>query len=88
MNWRGRPLEGHQVLVELIGATTTQTGLPVRTELDVAATRFGPGCAMRSWRRGRLCGMGFAAVERHSALGGIASPLTARWSSTTLEAWR
>jgi hypothetical protein len=34
MNWRGRPLESHQVTVELIGATTTQTGLRVRTELD------------------------------------------------------
>jgi hypothetical protein len=34
MNWRGRPLESHEVLVELIGATTTHTGLPVRAELD------------------------------------------------------
>jgi hypothetical protein len=34
MNWRGRPLASHQVLVELIGATTTHTGLRVRAELD------------------------------------------------------
>jgi len=34
MNWRGRPLESHEVIVELIGATTTQTGLAVRAELD------------------------------------------------------
>jgi DDE family transposase len=34
MNWRGRPLETHEVIVALIGATTTQTGLRVRTELD------------------------------------------------------
>jgi hypothetical protein len=34
MNWRGRPLESHQVIVELIGATTTHTGLRVRAELD------------------------------------------------------
>jgi hypothetical protein len=34
MNWRGRPLESHQVIVELIGATTTRTGLRVRAELD------------------------------------------------------
>jgi hypothetical protein len=34
MNWRGRPLESHEVIVELIGATTTQTGLRVRAELD------------------------------------------------------
>jgi hypothetical protein len=34
MHWRGRPLESHQVIVELIGATTTRTGLRVRAELD------------------------------------------------------
>jgi hypothetical protein len=34
MNWPGRPLESHEVIVELIGATTTQTGLRVRAELD------------------------------------------------------
>jgi Rhodopirellula transposase DDE domain len=34
MNWRGRPLTSHEVIVELIGATTTQTGLRVHAELD------------------------------------------------------
>jgi DNA-binding phage protein len=34
MNWRGRPLESHQVIIDLIGATTTRTGLTVRAELD------------------------------------------------------
>ena len=34
MNWRGRPLESHEVRVELIGATTTRTGLGVHAELD------------------------------------------------------
>jgi hypothetical protein len=34
MNWRGRPLESHEVIVELIGATTTQTSLRVHAELD------------------------------------------------------
>ena len=33
-NWRGKPLVSHQVIVQLIGATTTQTGLAVRCELD------------------------------------------------------
>ena len=33
-NWRGKPLVSHQVIVQLIGATTTQTGLTVRCELD------------------------------------------------------
>jgi hypothetical protein len=34
MNWRGRPLTSHQVIVDLIGATTTRTGLTVRAEHD------------------------------------------------------
>jgi len=34
MNWRGRPLTSHEVVVELIGATTTRTGLKVRAQLD------------------------------------------------------
>jgi hypothetical protein len=33
-NWRGRPLVSHQVIVELIGATTTRSGLWVHAELD------------------------------------------------------
>jgi len=32
-NWRGKPLVGHEVAVNLIGATTT-TGLRVKSELD------------------------------------------------------
>jgi Rhodopirellula transposase DDE domain len=34
MNWRGRPLVSHETIVDLIGATTTRTGLTVRAELD------------------------------------------------------
>ena len=33
-NWRGRPLVDYQTIVELIGATTSTTGLTVRCELD------------------------------------------------------
>ena len=33
-NWRGKPLVSHQVIVELIGATTTNAGLKVRCQLD------------------------------------------------------
>ena len=38
-NWRGRPLVSYQVVVNLIGATTTETGLRVRADLD---TEFYP----------------------------------------------
>jgi hypothetical protein len=34
MNWRGRPLTSHQIIVELIGATRTATGPTVPTEVD------------------------------------------------------
>jgi hypothetical protein len=34
MNWRGRPLLNYRVVVNLIGATTTATGLQVQAELD------------------------------------------------------
>src|SRR4051794_1187720 len=33
-NWRATPLVSYRVIVDLIGATTTKTGLSVRCELD------------------------------------------------------
>ena len=33
-NWRGKPLVTHQVIVDLIAATTTQNGLQVHSRLD------------------------------------------------------
>jgi hypothetical protein len=33
-NWRGKPLVTHQVIVNLISATTTKTGLTVRSHID------------------------------------------------------
>ena len=34
MNWRGKPLVSHEVIVKLIAATTTRTGLTVQAALD------------------------------------------------------
>jgi hypothetical protein len=34
MNWRGRPLTSHEVIVNSIAATTTSSGLKVHAELD------------------------------------------------------
>ncbi len=36
MNWRGRPLISHEVIVNLIASTKTRSGLTVRAELDTA----------------------------------------------------
>jgi hypothetical protein len=33
-NWRGRPLVSHEVIINLIANTATQTGLKIRAELD------------------------------------------------------
>ena len=33
-NWRGQPLESRMAVVELVGATTTKTGLKVECALD------------------------------------------------------
>jgi hypothetical protein len=37
MNWRGRPLTSHETIINLIGATTTTTGLTVAAQLDTGA---------------------------------------------------
>ncbi len=34
MNWRGKPLVSLATVVNLIGATTTRSGLRVRSEID------------------------------------------------------
>jgi hypothetical protein len=41
MNWRGRPLTSHEVIVQTIAATTTRTGLRVHAELDTSAYQTG-----------------------------------------------
>jgi Rhodopirellula transposase DDE domain len=41
MNWRGRPLETHEVVVETIAATTTKTGLTIQAELDTTTYQRG-----------------------------------------------
>ena len=41
MNWRGRPLTSHEVIVQTIAATTTRTGLRVHAELDTGTYATG-----------------------------------------------
>jgi len=40
-NWRGRPLTSYEVIVNLIGSTTTKTGLTVRAALDTSTYETG-----------------------------------------------
>ena len=41
MNWRGRPLTSHEVIVNTIATTTTTTGLRVHAELDTGTYETG-----------------------------------------------
>jgi transposase/DNA-binding transcriptional regulator YdaS (Cro superfamily) len=41
MNWRGRPLTSHEVVVATIASTRTRTGLRVQAELDTASYPIG-----------------------------------------------
>jgi transposase len=41
MNWRGRPLTSHEVVVNTIASTKTRTGLRVEAELDTASYPLG-----------------------------------------------
>ena len=34
LNWRGKPLRSYEIIVNLIGATTTAAGLKIRCDLD------------------------------------------------------
>jgi DDE family transposase len=40
-NWRGRPLVSHEVVVQLIGSTTTEKGLHIKAELDLRSYELG-----------------------------------------------
>ena len=52
MNWRGRPLSSHEVVVNTIAATTTRTGLRVVAELDLGSYPTGISVS-----RERMCAL-------------------------------
>ena len=60
MNWRGRPLESHEVVVNLIAATTTTTGLRIRAELG--ETTYATGIKIT---KKRVDGLGIVAHKFH-----------------------
>ena len=41
MNWRGRPLTSHDVIINTITATTTSTGLTIQAQLDTSTYPLG-----------------------------------------------
>jgi Rhodopirellula transposase DDE domain len=52
MNWRGRPLTSHEVIINTIAATTTRTGLHVHAELDPGS--YPAGVKISDEQMGRL----------------------------------
>jgi hypothetical protein len=53
-NWRGRPLITHEVVVNLIGATTTTTGLTVDCQLDPTEYEKGRTVSEQEFKQIRL----------------------------------
>jgi Rhodopirellula transposase DDE domain len=51
MNWRGRPLSSHEIVVNSIAATTTRTGLTVHAELDPGSYPVGIAVSREQVRR-------------------------------------
>jgi transposase len=51
-NWRGRPLESRQVVVNLIGSTTTRAGLQIQAKLD--ENTYTPGIKVSDEQLARL----------------------------------
>ena len=58
-NWRGKPLVSHEVIIQLIGATTTQQGLRVRAGLDRGTYPLGLKVSKEDLRQVRLASAGF-----------------------------
>src|SRR5690348_15880499 len=51
MNWRAKPLVSYRVIVDLITATTTETGLSVRCELDPTPYATGVSFQTPRWQQ-------------------------------------
>lgn len=51
MNWRGQPLTSHETILNLIGSTTTTTGLSVTAQLDTSPYPTGVKISDRQMRQ-------------------------------------
>jgi transposase len=60
MNWRGRPLTSHEVVVATIASTRTRTGLQVHAQLDTASYPLGIAVTRR-----QLAALPIEAHARH-----------------------
>jgi len=58
MNWRGKPLVSHEVMVSLIANTTTKTGLKVRASLDTGQYPTGRTVSEKEMRQVNIESLG------------------------------
>ena len=75
LNWRGRPLTSHDVIINTIAATTTSTGLAVTAVLDEASYPTGTTISDQ-----QMTDLEDRALTRHRFHGD--------WNYTLLPAWR
>jgi hypothetical protein len=75
LNWRGRPLTSHDVIINSIAAVTTATGLTVTAVLDQASYPTGTTISDE-----QMAGLETRALTRHRFHG--------EWNYTLLPAWR
>ena len=66
MNWRGRPLTSHEVVVATIASTRTRTGLRVQAELDVGDYPLGIAVTREQLRS--------LPIEAHASTGSGTTP--------------
>ncbi len=67
-NWRGRPLMSHEVGVNVIGHTTTNTGLTIQAELDKHAYPTGMKVSSEAMQRLHLSPAKFHGQDWHYAI--------------------
>jgi hypothetical protein len=67
-NWRGRPLISHEVVVNLIGHTTPNTGLIIQAELDKNAYPTGIKVSREDMKPLHLSPAQFHGKDWHSAI--------------------
>jgi len=79
MNWRGRPLTSHEVIVNSIAATTTSSGLKVHAELDPGSYPTGVETGEEQTDAVAVIGHGFHGEWNYTVYpaDGPDSPLTA-----------
>ena len=83
MNWRGRPLTSHEVVVQTIAATTTRTGLTVHAELDPGSYPTG-----QSVTDGEMATLALAPHHWHGAMELHPAPAARRPHPATARAIR